>query len=182
MLIRPFVDVQSGVQHVVVLTKDGRVFQWGEIYSEDEEKGGVLEPDFVNGNDIEKEQITQIACGDNHTFALTSEGEVYSWGNNENGQLGIGNGINDAGPTKVSGKNGFESPVAMVACGGWTSYALDYEWNVSGSIYCTICQCLFAEWCVLICIFRYWCRRYGAGATFRLKVWDMMQGATRKFH
>mmetsp|Transcript_2263 Transcript_2263/g.2201 ORF Transcript_2263/g.2201 Transcript_2263/m.2201 type:complete len:98 (+) Transcript_2263:315-608(+) len=32
----------------------------------------------------------QVACGGNHTLAVMKSGEVYSWGNNENGQCGTG--------------------------------------------------------------------------------------------
>lgn len=32
--------------------------------------------------------VTQIACGDAHTVALTNEGRLYSWGGGGCGQLG----------------------------------------------------------------------------------------------
>ena len=35
--------------------------------------------------------INQVQCGYNHSLALTSEGTLYSWGDNREGQLGIGN-------------------------------------------------------------------------------------------
>jgi len=31
-----------------------------------------------------------VSCGNEHTVALSSEGEMYSWGKNTQGQLGIG--------------------------------------------------------------------------------------------
>lgn len=36
------------------------------------------------------EKILQIACGDNHTMALTESGKVFGWGVDEQGQLGLG--------------------------------------------------------------------------------------------
>lgn len=36
------------------------------------------------------QKVTSIACGDRHGFALTESGQVYGWGSNEFGQLGIG--------------------------------------------------------------------------------------------
>ena len=35
--------------------------------------------------------INQVQCGYNHSLALTSEGTLYSWGDNREGQLGIEN-------------------------------------------------------------------------------------------
>ncbi len=35
-------------------------------------------------------QIVDIACGDNHTVAVTSSGECFSWGNGHYGALGLG--------------------------------------------------------------------------------------------
>ena len=34
--------------------------------------------------------IKQIAAGANHVLAVTSTGQVYAWGDNEFGQLGLG--------------------------------------------------------------------------------------------
>lgn len=35
-------------------------------------------------------QIKSLACGSNHSLALTEAGQVFSWGDNSYGQLGIG--------------------------------------------------------------------------------------------
>jgi alpha-tubulin suppressor-like RCC1 family protein len=35
--------------------------------------------------------IVRVACGDTHTLATTAEGRLYSFGRNQNGQLGLGN-------------------------------------------------------------------------------------------
>ena len=39
-------------------------------------------------NDI-NEKVTLVACGGKHTLALTSDNNVYAWGNNAYGQLGL---------------------------------------------------------------------------------------------
>lgn len=36
------------------------------------------------------ERITEIACGDAHSLALSENGEVYTFGDNSRGQLGFG--------------------------------------------------------------------------------------------
>ena len=35
-----------------------------------------------------EERITQIACGKRHSAAITENGQLYTWGSNEYGQLG----------------------------------------------------------------------------------------------
>jgi alpha-tubulin suppressor-like RCC1 family protein len=71
----------------------------------------------------------QLAAGDYHTCALTTVGDVYCWGSDESGQLGI-NGAGDcpnhgnacsAIPMRVSGLDG---PAVQIAAAGSTSCAL----------------------------------------------------------
>lgn len=46
--------------------------------------------------------VEYIQCGRNHTFCKIQDGEIYSWGDNEYGQLGIGNSINQLTPVRNS--------------------------------------------------------------------------------
>ena len=41
------------------------------------------------------EPIKSIICGGWHTICLTLEGNLYSWGDNYHGQLGLGNNIEE---------------------------------------------------------------------------------------
>lgn len=34
--------------------------------------------------------VVKVACGDTHTLAVTDTGELFSFGRNQNGQLGLG--------------------------------------------------------------------------------------------
>ncbi|XP_032079799.1 E3 ISG15--protein ligase HERC5-like [Thamnophis elegans] len=40
--------------------------------------------------ELGNKQIVQIACGDRHSMALSKGGELFAWGENEHGQLGMG--------------------------------------------------------------------------------------------
>ena len=59
-------------------------------------------------NDIQmdlanKTKIKKIACGSTHSLGLTVDGNVFSWGFGENGQLGLKNTIKIAQqPMRVS--------------------------------------------------------------------------------
>jgi alpha-tubulin suppressor-like RCC1 family protein len=79
------------------------------------------------------EPIRQVACGQSHNLALSTKGNVYSWGNGEYGQLGhglMGLGVAFATPRLIlEGKQ-----VAQVAAGRYHSLALTsagimYSWG-----------------------------------------------------
>ena len=46
--------------------------------------------------------MTQVAAGLAHTVALTDSGDVYSWGWNADGQLGLGDDQSRAEPELVA--------------------------------------------------------------------------------
>ncbi|MFH5881725.1 hypothetical protein [Liberiplasma polymorphum] len=90
-------QVQTGLNHTVLLTENGEVYTWGtSLY-------GVLgngvssidlnynEPINIteNFNLNENESITRIYAGIDFNFALTSEQRVFTWGNNQFNSLGI---------------------------------------------------------------------------------------------
>ena len=46
------------------------------------------EPTLIAG--LAGKQVVQIACGSTHSAAVTSEGELYTWGRGNYGRLGHG--------------------------------------------------------------------------------------------
>lgn len=44
----------------------------------------------------------KVACGYTHTLALTNKGEIYAWGNNSKGQIGVNNKMKHYDPIKVT--------------------------------------------------------------------------------
>ena len=63
----------------------------------------------------------QVAAGSNHTLVRTSEGEVWAWGLNMNGELGIGTEEDGYAPQRVLGLSG----ATQVAAGEGYSLAVD---------------------------------------------------------
>lgn len=51
--------------------------------------------------DLHKVRIESIACGYNHSLALTPNGLLFSWGFNFFGELGIGSNTGTEKPTQV---------------------------------------------------------------------------------
>jgi alpha-tubulin suppressor-like RCC1 family protein len=57
----------------------------------------------VTGGGIDEAVVVQVAAGRMHTMALTVSGELYAWGQGENGQLGHGGIEHLAVPRVVEG-------------------------------------------------------------------------------
>lgn len=75
-------------------------------------------------------QIRQIACGDSHCLAVTMEGEVQSWGRNQNGQLGLGTTEDCPVPQKIEAFQGIS--VKMVAAGAEHTAAVTEDGELYG--------------------------------------------------
>ncbi|WP_347273655.1 cell wall anchor protein [Candidatus Kuenenia sp.] len=77
----------------------------------------------------------QISGGWSHTLALDSEGKLWAWGYNEDGQLG--DGTNDNQTTPVAVQINALTTITSVDCGGDHSLALDslgrvWAWGYNG--------------------------------------------------
>ena len=90
-----------------------------------------------SSNDTTDLEWTQIACGAKHTVALTKNGEVFTWGyNDDSGQLGHADGKSrTAVPTKVASLTGLV--ITQIACGYNHTAALT-------------CKGELLTWCVLL--------------------------------
>ena len=70
--------------------------------------------------------IVQFVCGGNHNLFLDSEGNVFSVGNNENGQLGLGHNRNQ----NVLNKIPKIPPIKIISCVYASCYLIDFEGNL----------------------------------------------------
>ncbi|KAK9517170.1 hypothetical protein VZT92_025058 [Zoarces viviparus] len=74
--------------------------------------------------------VSQIACGSQHSVALTKGGQVYTWGRDSRGQLGLGRSEPCAdSPQHIRSLSAL--PLVQVAAGGEQSFAL----SVSGAVF-----------------------------------------------
>jgi Alpha-tubulin suppressor and related RCC1 domain-containing proteins len=92
------VKIAAGSWHSIALKNDGTVWSWGYNWSGQLGIGFEEHPDKINekGEFITAVQvlgltdIIDIDCGSEHSLALRNDGTLWSWGNNDKGQLGIG--------------------------------------------------------------------------------------------
>ncbi|XP_049295397.1 probable E3 ubiquitin-protein ligase HERC2 [Anopheles funestus] len=110
------VAVHSGGKHAMALTLDGKVFSWGE--GEDGKLGHgnrltLEKPKLIET--LRTKRIRDIACGSSHSAAITSSGELYTWGLGEYGRLGHGDNCTQLKPKLVTALQ--DHRVVQVACG-----------------------------------------------------------------
>ncbi len=86
------VDVKCGDWHSLALTSTGEVYAWGDNKFGQIGNGSsrTLESTPVKLA-FQGHLIIAISCGSLHSIALTEKGSVFTWGFNNNGQLGLGN-------------------------------------------------------------------------------------------
>ena len=127
--------VALGSEHGIFLAFDGSVYSWGSNNC-----GQLGLGDFVNRNEfspivyLKKKKIVEVDCGCRHSAALTSEGNVYCWGDTSSGQCGVGEMQTVSTPTRlhfvdVSGKE-TSITITQIACGDLHSLGLTTGGNV----------------------------------------------------
>ncbi|XP_058089615.1 ultraviolet-B receptor UVR8 isoform X2 [Magnolia sinica] len=131
--------IACGGAHTLFLTEKGHVYatglnDFGQL-GISSERSHVLEPLEVSG--IPKEVI-QISAGYRHSSVVTVDGELYMWGNNSSGQLGLGRGAEKivSTPRRLDCLDGFH--IKMVSLGSEHSFAITDEgdalsWGAGGS-------------------------------------------------
>ena len=87
--------IASGTNHVLALKNDGTVWAWG--YNNYGQLGDNTQitrytPVQVLSEDANSplQDIIYIAAGTNYSVAVNKKGEVWTWGQNNYGQLGDG--------------------------------------------------------------------------------------------
>jgi hypothetical protein len=78
-------------KHSILLTQSGKVYEY-EVYKDDLEKSEKyihFKLKSFNSSSFQNDKIKMISCGKWHSLALTESGLVFSWGDNDWGQLGI---------------------------------------------------------------------------------------------
>ncbi|KAL3687154.1 hypothetical protein R1sor_013463 [Riccia sorocarpa] len=121
-----FARVACGAAHTVALTGSGDVYTFGQ--------GGFGALGHGSKEDITTPQlveklwglgIVQIACGENHSAALSADGQVFTWGRGKYGQLGHGGVDSEFSPVAVTALS--DQLIIQIACGGDHTMAVNSE-------------------------------------------------------
>lgn len=129
--------IAAGYRHSLALKNDGTVWAWG--FNEYSQLGNgtrtdswvpvqVHNPDgsgFLTG-------ITDISAGSRQSLALHSDGSLWSWGFNRNGQIGNGSFLTASRPVQVvnTDQSGFLTDIIQALCENDSALALKNDGTV----------------------------------------------------
>ena len=130
-----FTQAFAGFEYSMAFGSDGNLYSWGDNSdgqlgrnngSQDIKPGIVTPPQGVS--------FTQAIAGDAHSLAIGSDGNLYSWGDNSDGQLGRNSGSQNfipgivtppRGITFTQAFAGFEYSMAFGSDGNLYSWGYD---------------------------------------------------------
>lgn len=83
------VAVAAAENHSLCVCRNGSVFAWGSNRFGQVQSGSTDSRTPQRIDDLKNSHCISVAAGERHSVALSKQGEVYVWGDNTAGQLGI---------------------------------------------------------------------------------------------
>ena len=106
-VVGPVVYVAAGCSHTYVISSSTAVFgcganDRGQLAVVESEESASLRPRWMQCCSFNRMKIVQVACGEGHTIALATDGEVFAWGAGDGGRLGLGDVRSRVSPQQLS--------------------------------------------------------------------------------
>jgi len=142
------ISVTLGAHHSAALTSEGRLFIWGWNYYGQLGNGSTTDQntptDITSQFSLtSNETIVSVSLGENHSSVITSEGRIFTWGYNYNGELGDGTTTDKYYPTDITSQFNLNSGETVISAylgeeysSAVTSEARIFTWgnNVFGQL------------------------------------------------
>jgi alpha-tubulin suppressor-like RCC1 family protein len=123
--------IAAGARHSLAIDSGGTLWAWGAngsgqlgIGITDGDQRSPTRVQFPDGTP----PIVMIAAGGVHSLAVDANGNLWAWGSNRRGQLGIGTtGGSSLSPVRVTYPVGTTHPIVSIAAGTGHSLALESQ-------------------------------------------------------
>ncbi|KAK2986864.1 hypothetical protein RJ640_009598, partial [Escallonia rubra] len=125
-----FVQLSCGTMLTVGLTNMGVVYTMGGgVHGQLGNPGATDKSVTIVQGMLKNEFVREISSGSYHNAALTSKGNVYTWGKGANGQLGLGDADDRNSPTLVEALR--DRQVESITCGSTSTAAICLHKSIS---------------------------------------------------
>ena len=138
-------NVSCGSEHVLAVSRTGKVVSWGTNTSmqlgtgDEQEQDAPYQIEYSvfakNGGDA---VVVRVVAGYEHSLALTADGRVFSWGSGQMGKLGHGDDGDSGAPRLIESLVKAQVKVSAICAGQYNSGAVSkdgkaYGWGTGAS-------------------------------------------------
>ena len=123
--------LSAGGTHALALKADGSLAAWGDNSRGQLGQGDLVTPELNATTVPGLGNMVSVAGGGLHTLAIDQHARVWAWGQNTDGQLGVGDQVDASSPVLITDAN-FDLGVRAVAAGINFSLALRQDGKIFG--------------------------------------------------
>ncbi len=120
--------VSAGGQFSAALRSDGTIWECGRARLGELGNGGDTSYVYSFSQTGTDTDWVDISCGVGHVLALKRDGTLWAWGNNANGELGLGDSINRKYPQQINTDNDW----VFISASSYASYAIKKDGSIWG--------------------------------------------------
>jgi len=132
--------IAAGLWHTMAIKTDGSLWAWGLNANGQLGIGGMSTSHHSSVYKVEPTRVgkamdwANVACGENFTLALKSDGSLWTWGWNQDGQLGDGTTETSYSPVRIGTDTdwvrvdgGFGHTIALKSDGSLWAWGANWE-------------------------------------------------------
>ena len=112
-------SVSCGYDHNLAIKPNGTMWSWGQFGQGGLGLGGSFQHRSSPTQIGALTTWSKISADGSSSMAIKTDGTMWSWGNNDNGRLGLGDTTNQSSPVQIGALTTWSS----VSCGGYTGFA-----------------------------------------------------------
>ena len=128
------IHAYNGCEHTLAVSNDGKLFSFGYNYRGQLGQGStssIFSPRLVRGLLLNK-KVKTVSCSYYHSVLSCQSGEIFAFGRNDFGQLGLGDSTDRKEPARVDLPQAEGSPARSIGCGQYHTMIATYSGHAYG--------------------------------------------------